>query len=81
MPGGPMDGPHALALNERLLELLADAGLNSTDAARAFLPADRLCIRIHGPRRGLADLGQAVRCRRSHNERLSGSAPSGGGLC
>ena len=35
MIGGPMDGPHALALNERLLELLADAGLNPTDAARA----------------------------------------------
>jgi Tetracyclin repressor-like, C-terminal domain len=30
-----MDGPHALALNERLLELLADAGLDPTDAARA----------------------------------------------
>src|SRR5688500_12386165 len=26
--GGPMDGPHALALNERLLELLGDAGLD-----------------------------------------------------
>jgi TetR/AcrR family transcriptional regulator, tetracycline repressor protein len=35
MIGGPMDGPHALALNERLLELLADAGLDPTDAARA----------------------------------------------
>jgi TetR/AcrR family tetracycline transcriptional repressor len=35
MIGGPMDGPHALVLNERLLELLADAGLNQTDAARA----------------------------------------------
>ena len=35
MVGGPMDGPHALALNERLLELLADAGLDPTDAARA----------------------------------------------
>lgn len=35
MISGPMDGPHALALNERLLELLADAGLNPTDAARA----------------------------------------------
>lgn len=35
MVGGPMDGPHALALNERLLELLADAGLNPVDAARA----------------------------------------------
>ena len=30
-----MDGPHALALNERLLELLADAGLDPADAARA----------------------------------------------
>jgi len=35
MIGGPMDGPHALALNERLLELLADAGLTPTKAARA----------------------------------------------
>jgi TetR/AcrR family transcriptional regulator, tetracycline repressor protein len=35
MIGGPMDGPHALALNERLLELLADAGLDPGDAARA----------------------------------------------
>jgi hypothetical protein len=33
--GGPMDGPHTLALNERLLELLADAGLEPVDAARA----------------------------------------------
>ncbi|MEV8509777.1 TetR/AcrR family transcriptional regulator C-terminal domain-containing protein [Actinoplanes sp. NPDC051475] len=35
MIGGPMDGPHALALNERLLEILGDAGLEPTDAARA----------------------------------------------
>jgi AcrR family transcriptional regulator len=35
MVGGPMDGPHALALNERLLQLLADAGLGCSDAARA----------------------------------------------
>jgi AcrR family transcriptional regulator len=35
MLGSPMDGPAALALNERLLELLADAGLGQTDAARA----------------------------------------------
>jgi AcrR family transcriptional regulator len=35
MIGGPMDGPHARALNERLLELLTDAGLEHTDAARA----------------------------------------------
>jgi AcrR family transcriptional regulator len=35
MIGGPMDGPHARALNEQLLELLADAGLTPVDAARA----------------------------------------------
>ena len=35
MIGGPMDGPNALALNERLLQLLVDAGLEPTDAARA----------------------------------------------
>lgn len=35
MIGGPMNGPQALALNERLLQLLADAGLDPTDAARA----------------------------------------------
>jgi TetR/AcrR family transcriptional regulator, tetracycline repressor protein len=35
MIGGPMNGPNALALGERLLELLADAGLNPTEAARA----------------------------------------------
>jgi TetR/AcrR family tetracycline transcriptional repressor len=35
MLGGPMDGPNALALGERLLELLADAGLSPTNAARA----------------------------------------------
>jgi AcrR family transcriptional regulator len=34
MIGGAMDGPHAFALNERLLELLGDAGLDPTDAAR-----------------------------------------------
>src|SRR6202012_5753828 len=33
--GQPRTGPHALALNERLLELFADAGLTPTDAARA----------------------------------------------
>jgi TetR/AcrR family tetracycline transcriptional repressor len=35
MVGGPMNGAHALALNERLLELLGDAGLDRTEAARA----------------------------------------------
>jgi AcrR family transcriptional regulator len=35
MVGGRMEGPHALALNERLLQLLSDAGLAPTDAARA----------------------------------------------
>jgi AcrR family transcriptional regulator len=35
MVGGPLDGPNALGLNERLLQLLGDAGLDATDAARA----------------------------------------------
>jgi AcrR family transcriptional regulator len=33
--GGPIDGPHALALGERLLELLDAAGLSPQDAARS----------------------------------------------
>ena len=33
--GGPLNGPHALAINEQLLQLLADAGLEPGDAARA----------------------------------------------
>ena len=28
MIGGPIDGPHALALGERLLDLLAEAGID-----------------------------------------------------
>ena len=35
MIGGPIDGPNALALGERLLDLLAEAGLGPEDAARA----------------------------------------------
>src|SRR3954454_18681831 len=35
MIGGPMNGPNALALNERLLQLLNDTGLDSTQAAQA----------------------------------------------
>jgi AcrR family transcriptional regulator len=35
MISGPMNGPHALTLNERLLQLLADAGLGPIDSARA----------------------------------------------
>ena len=35
MVGGPMDGPHALALGERLLEILESAGLDPVAAARA----------------------------------------------
>jgi TetR/AcrR family transcriptional regulator, tetracycline repressor protein len=35
MIGGPMDGPHASALIEGLLGVLADGGLDSADAARA----------------------------------------------
>lgn len=33
--GGPMDGPNALGLGERLLAVLADAGLDREEAARA----------------------------------------------
>jgi hypothetical protein len=33
--GGRLGGPNALALNERLLQLLGDAGLDHADAARA----------------------------------------------
>jgi TetR/AcrR family transcriptional regulator, tetracycline repressor protein len=33
--GGPLSGRNALAINERLLQLLGDAGLPATDAARA----------------------------------------------
>jgi TetR/AcrR family transcriptional regulator, tetracycline repressor protein len=33
--GGRLGGPNALALNERLLRLLADAGLDPADASRA----------------------------------------------
>jgi TetR/AcrR family transcriptional regulator, tetracycline repressor protein len=32
---GPMDGPNAVAVGERLLEVFADAGLEPDDAARA----------------------------------------------
>ena len=35
MVGGPVNGPHARALHERLLQLFADAGLSTTDAARS----------------------------------------------
>ena len=35
MIGGPVNGPNARALHERLLQLFADAGLGTTDAARA----------------------------------------------
>jgi len=56
MIGGPMDGPHALALGERLLELLADAGLSPTDAARASY---LLIVYVFGSMAlEVADLGQ-----------------------
>jgi hypothetical protein len=34
MIGGPLNGPHALALQEHLLQLLADAAIPGDDAAR-----------------------------------------------
>ena len=55
--GGPMDGPHARALNERLLELLADAALTTFDAARA---AHLLLVYVFGSiALEVADHGQA----------------------
>ena len=55
--GGPMDGSHARALNERLLELLADAGLTTFDAARA---AHLLLVYVFGSiALEVADHGQA----------------------
>jgi AcrR family transcriptional regulator len=35
MIGGPMNGPHALALNEHLMGILMDTGLTPKDAAKA----------------------------------------------
>ncbi|WP_190989081.1 TetR/AcrR family transcriptional regulator [Pseudarthrobacter sulfonivorans] len=35
MIGGPMNGPHALALNERLMGIFVDTGLTPWDAAKA----------------------------------------------
>jgi AcrR family transcriptional regulator len=35
MIGGPMNGPRALALNERLMEVLIEAGLDAASAAKA----------------------------------------------
>src|SRR5690349_10574762 len=55
--GAPMDGPQARALNERLLELLADAGLTTFDAARA---AHLLLVYVFGSLAlEVADHGQA----------------------
>jgi TetR/AcrR family tetracycline transcriptional repressor len=55
--GASMDGPQARALNERLLELLADAGLTAFDAARA---AHLLLVYVFGSLAlEVADHGQA----------------------
>lgn len=56
--GSRLDGPHAQTLNERLLLLLADAGLDPTDAARA---AYLLFVHIFGSLvLEVADVRQAV---------------------
>ena len=73
MIGGPMDGPHALALNERLLELLADAGLDPTDAARA---AYLLIVYVFGSiALEVADRHRPARCHRNQNASPAGTAP------
>lgn len=57
MIGGPVNGPNARALHERLLELFADAGLGTTDAARA---AYLLIVYVFGSMAlEIADLQQA----------------------
>jgi TetR/AcrR family tetracycline transcriptional repressor len=57
MIGGPVNGRNARALHERLLELFADAGLGTTDAARA---AYLLIVYVFGSMAlEIADLQQA----------------------
>jgi TetR/AcrR family transcriptional regulator, tetracycline repressor protein len=57
MVGGPVNGPHARALHERLLQVFADAGLNTTDAARS---AYLLIVYVFGSMAlEIADLKQA----------------------
>jgi len=69
MTAGPMDGPHALALNERLLELLADAGLNPADAARA---AYLLIVYVFGSMAlEVADLGPQAGPLPPESERIA----------
>ena len=75
MIGGPMDGPHALALNERLLELLADAGLDPVDAARA---AYLLIVYVFGSiALEVADAARSpARCPPNRNGSPPDAAPS-----
>jgi AcrR family transcriptional regulator len=55
--GSRLGGPHALALNERLLQLLGDAGLDPGDAARA---AYLLFVYVFGSlAREVADVSKA----------------------
>ncbi|TDK27998.1 TetR/AcrR family transcriptional regulator [Arthrobacter crusticola] len=61
MIGGPMDGANALALNERLMEILVDSGLHPPDAARASY---LLIVYVFGSiALEVAELGEARQAR------------------
>jgi AcrR family transcriptional regulator len=74
MISGPLDGPQARVLNERLLELLADAGLDTTDAARA---AHLLIVYVFGSiALDVADLRQPGPLPPSQNASPPAPSPS-----
>ena len=71
---GPLNGPNAMAVNERLLELLAEAGLKPADAARtAYL----LFVYVVGSVALLiTDAEGLARCRRRRSGSLPGARSS-----